>query len=114
MFKVIRPPLPGLEFELLNALVPFVFMIGIRGPTLVREPVVRVKSGGVTPFGSLLPRKLGKKAGASTIRMLLAVMVLAATAEADVAVMCAIFISPPTLTVPATKPVALRCRRTVL
>src|SRR6266700_5335484 len=87
MFKVIRPPLPGLEFELLNALVPFVFMIGIRGPTLVREPVVRVKSGGVTPFWSLLPRKLGKKAGASTIRMLHAVMVLVATAETDVPVM---------------------------
>src|SRR5438045_5074602 len=113
MFKVIRPPLPGLEFGLLNALVPFVFMTGIRGPTLVREPVVRVKSGGVTPFWSLLPRKLGKKAGASTIRILPAVMVLAATAETDVPVMFAIFISPPTLTVPATKPGALRFPPTV-
>ena len=43
MFKVMWPPLPGLEFGLLNALVPFAFMIGMRGPMLVREPVVRVE-----------------------------------------------------------------------
>src|SRR5438477_12942240 len=114
MYKEIRPQLPGLEFGLINAQEPYVFMIGIRGHTLVREPEARVKSGGVTPFWSLLPRKLGKKAGASTIRMLPAVMVLAATAETDVPVMFAIFISPPTLTVPATKPGALRFPPTVI
>src|SRR5437762_3800276 len=46
--------------------------------------------------------------------MLPAVMVLAATPETDVPVMFAIFISPPTLTVPATRPGALRFPPTVI
>src|SRR5438270_3368599 len=112
--RLMLPPLPGLEFGLLNALVPFAFTIGIRGPTLVREPVVRVKSGGVTPFWSVLGRYIGKDAGAFTIRMLPAVMVFAKTVETEVPVMFAIFISPPTKTVPTTKPGALRFPPTVI
>src|SRR5437016_14073298 len=46
--------------------------------------------------------------------MLPALMALAATPETDVPVMFAIFISPPTLTVPATKPGALRFPPTVI